>query len=165
MRLSADFEGIDLEKLTGTFDFGDMTGIVRGYVHDVELFRGVPTRFDARLETVATKGLRHKINVKAVNNIAILSTGGNVGILDRGIHKFIDAFTYDRIGVELRLANDVFVMRGLEHRGDKELFVRGRLPFPIDVVNAQPGRTVSFRSMLDRLGATDFAGVTTKGPK
>ena len=54
-------------------------------------------------------------------------------------------------------------MRGLERRGDRELFVKGRLPFPIDIVNAQPGRTVSFRAMRDRLGNVDFS-VGGNGP-
>lgn len=162
LRLSADFEDIDLALVTKTFDFGDMTGIVRGHVRDLTLFRGVPTSFDARLETVEREGVRGRINVKAVNNLAILSTG-SPGLLDRGIQKFIDSFTYDRLGLSLRLSNDVFLMRGLERRGDRELFVKGRLPFPIDIVNAQPGRTVSFRSMLDRIGNVDFS-LGGKGP-
>ncbi|HEX6852471.1 MAG TPA: hypothetical protein VF139_13825 [Candidatus Polarisedimenticolaceae bacterium] len=155
IRLSADFEEIDLALVTRTLDFGDMSGIVRGHVHDLTLFRGVPTSFEARLETVEREGVRGRINLKAVNNLAILSTG-SPGLLDRGIQKFIDAFTYQRLGIELSLANDVFLMRGLEKRGDRELFVRGRLPFPIDIVNAQPGRTVSFRAMRERIGNVDF---------
>ena len=59
--------------------------------------------------------------------------------------------------IPLQLVNDVFLMRGLESRDGKELFVKGRLPFRIDVVNAQPGRTVSFRSMLDRLSDLDVS--------
>lgn len=162
LRLSADFEDVDLALVTRTFDFGAMTGIVRGHVHDLTLFRGVPTAFEARLETVERRGVRGRIHVKAVNNLAILSTG-SPGLLDRGIQKFIDSFTYDRLGLELSLASDVFRMRGLERRGDRELFVKGRLPFPIDIVNAQPGRTVSFRAMLDRIGNVDFS-VGGKGP-
>ena len=61
------------------------------------------------------------------------------------------------------LTNDVFLMRGLERRGEKELFMKGRLPFPIDIVNAQPGRTVSFRAMRERIGNVDFS-VGGKGP-
>ena len=47
-------------------------------------------------------------------------------------------------------------------RGDRELFLKGRLPFRIDVVNAQPGRSVSFRTMLERLRTVDFSRATTR---
>ena len=62
----------------------------------------------------------------------------------------------------MRLERDVLLLRGLESRGDKELFLRGRLPFRIDVVNAQPGKTVSFQAMVGRLKSLDFARATTE---
>jgi hypothetical protein len=62
----------------------------------------------------------------------------------------------------MSLENDVFLLRGLARRGDRELLLKGRLPFPIDVVNVQPGRTVSFRSMLERVRSLDFTAATTK---
>jgi hypothetical protein len=61
----------------------------------------------------------------------------------------------------MTLDNDRFVLRGLERRGGRELFLKGRLPLPIDVVNGNPGRAVSFRSMLERLRALDVAKIRT----
>jgi hypothetical protein len=164
LTFSTRFEEIDLQQLTGALDFGEMTGVLRGELRDCQLALGVPVRFEGRIETVPRPGVTQKINVKAVNNIAILGTGGNVGILDRGIQRFFKHYTYQRLGIEMKLENDRFLLRGLERRGDKELFLKGRLPFPIDVVNAQPGQTVSFRTMMDRVGSLDFAGVTTVAP-
>jgi hypothetical protein len=152
--LSLEFRGIDLERVTRVFDFGSMTGVLDGYARNVELFRGVPTRFDARIES-AERG-RERIDVKAINNIAILGTGGKVSAFDRGIHKFLDTFYYEKLGITLQLVNDVFLMRGLEERGGKELFLKGALPFRIDIVNVKPGQTTSFRSMLERMKAVDF---------
>jgi len=154
---SAEFNDIDLNRLTHTFDFGEMNGILEGWIRDCELFRWVPVRFRARMETVERKGVPRTLNVKAINNIAILGTGGRVSVFDRGIHKFLDRYTYSRLGVEMALAQDSFVLRGLERRGERELFLKGRLPFRIDVVNAQPGQAVSFRTMLDRLATLDFS--------
>ena len=151
LQLSADFRDLDLGALTRRLDFGEMTGILQGTLEDLELFRGVPVRFSARLETLHREGVPRTIDVKAVNNITILSTGQRAGMLDRGIQKFFDRYTYERLGVTLRLDRDVLLLRGLERRGDKELFLRGRLPFRIDVVNAQPGKTVSFQTMVGRL--------------
>ncbi len=160
--LSADFREIDLGRLTRRIDFGEMTGIVEGSLEDCELFRGVPVRFKARLESVERKGVPRTVDVKAVNNLTILGTGQGTGVLDRGIRRFFDRYRYERLGVTLELDHDVLTMRGLERRGDKELFLRGRFPFRIDVVNAQPGRTVSFQAMVRRLKSLDFARAATE---
>ena len=161
LTFSAEFQDIDLGQLTRKFDFGEMTGVLQGSVRHCELFRGVPVRLEAQVETVQRKGVKRRVSVKAVSNIAILGTGQRPTLLDLGIRRFLRFYTYDRLGIEAQLVNDVFLLRGLEHRGDQELFLKGRLPLPIDVVNAQPGRTVSFRTMLRRLESLDFGAVTT----
>ncbi len=60
------------------------------------------------------------------------------------------------------LDEDRFLLRGLERRGDRELFLRGTSPFRLDVVNVDPGTTVSFRTMVDRLRNLDFSAVQTQ---
>ncbi len=160
--LSADFHDIDLGQVTRRFDFGEMTGIVAGSVEGCELFRGVPLRFAAHLATVPRPDMPRTLDVKAVNNLTILGTGVGTGFLDRGIRRFLKHYTYDRLGVALSLADDRLLLRGLEQRGERELFLKGRLPFPIDVVNAQPGRTVGFQTMVRRLQSLDFSAVTTR---
>lgn len=165
LTFSATFEGLNLGQLTRTIEFGEIDGILDGYFKDVELFGGVPTRFEAEARTVERKGISRTINVKAINNVAILGTGGSAGVLNRGVTRFFKKFTYSRLGIFMKLDNDVFELRGLERRGNRELFLRGRLPFPIDVVNADPGRTVSFRSMLDRFQALDLGRMTTRKPE
>jgi hypothetical protein len=158
LRFSAELREIDLLEVTHTFDFGEMTGLIEGSITDCELFRWVPVRCAARFATVPRKDVPRTINVKAVSNIAILGTGGGeVSALDRGIHKFLDRYTYQRLGVSMELDNDRFVLRGLEQRGGRELFLKGRFPFRIDVVNVQPGRAIAFRSMLERVKRMDFA--------
>ena len=62
----------------------------------------------------------------------------------------------------MKLERDVFLLRGTESRGERELFLKGKLPFRIDVVNMQPGKTVSFRVMTDRLKDLDFSTATTE---
>lgn len=161
LRFSASFEDVDLGRVTRAFEFGEMTGIVRGYLEDCETFRGTPVRFDARIESVPRKGVPQKIAVKAIQNLAILGTGGPVGALDRGLRKLFDSYTYDELGVEMKLEADAFHLRGLARRRGRELFLKGGFPFPIDIVNADPGRAVSFRSMLERLRGLDFARIRT----
>jgi len=165
LTFSADFADIDLLQVTHTFDFGDMSGILEGDVTNCELFRWTPVRFGARFETVQRKGVPQTINVKAIDNIAILGSGGaSPGVLDRGLHRFLDRYTYRKLGVTVMLDRDVFVLRGLERRGSRELFLKGKLPFPIEVVNVEPGRGIGFRSMVQRLKRLDFSRMTTEGP-
>ncbi len=162
LQLSADLSGLDLGALTRRLDFGEMTGTLQGTVEDLELFRGVPVRFSARLETTRREGVPRTVDVKAINNITILGTGQRTNIFDRGLRSFFKHYTYERLGVTLHLDNDVLLLRGLEQRDGKELFLRGRPPLRIDVVNAQPGKTVSFQTMVGRLKSLDFARATTE---
>jgi len=158
---SAGFQGIDLAQVTRTFDFGEVTGILDGRIDDCRLFAGTPVGFSAEMHSVERKGVPQTITVKAINNIAILGTGGRVTVFDRGIHALLDRYTYEQFGVQMRLEQDLFYLRGTESRSGRELFLKGRLPFRIDVVNAEPGKGVSFSTMLDRLAAIDFSRAAT----
>lgn len=162
LTFSAQFEGLDLGQVTRQFDFGEMTGIVRGRVTDCTLFGGVPIAFDALLETEERKGVPRTINVKAIKNLTILGTGTSSNVFDRGIQKFFDKYTYDRIGIQVTMRDDQMTLRGLEKSGERELFVKGRLPFPINVINAQPGSAVSFQDMVERLKGLDLGRATVQ---
>ena len=162
LKFSADWRDIDLAQLTHTFDFGAMSGIVEGQLVDCEIFRDVPIGFRGVLRSVPRKGSPQRISLKAVNNIAIVGTGSGLGFLDSGLRRFISSYAYHSIGVEMSLANDHFLLRGLERRGDQELFVKGRFPLRLDVVNVQPGMTVSFRNMIQRLRTLDVTTVTAQ---
>ena len=162
--LSADFQDLNLGRLTRRIDFGEMEGILAGTIQDCRLFRGVPVTCRARFESQKRRGIDRTVDIKAVNNLTILGTGQRATVLDRGVQRFLKRFTYAALGVEIQLAKDVLRLRGLEYRGERELFLRGRLPFPIDIVNAQPGGAVSFQAMLRRLGSLDFDRVRTSQP-
>lgn len=159
-QLDATLRDIDLRALTGTIGFGEMTGFVEGEIRDLLLVGGVPVRFDAEVRSVAERRENRTVNVTAVNNLTILGTGGP-GALDRGIARLFDRFTYESLGLRMTLADDRFLLRGLERRGDRELFLKGRLPLPIDIVNGDPGRAVSFKAMLRRFQELDLSRVRT----
>ena len=54
------------------------------------------------------------------------------------------------------------MLRGLERSGARELFLKGALPFPINVINVQPGYPVSWQTMVERLGDLDLGKVSVK---
>ena len=147
-----DFHGIDLEQLTRTFAFGEINGIMDGYIHDLRLFGTVPSAFVAELAT-RDQGLRN-ISVKALNNLTVISQGGLSAALSRGVYRFIDFYRYRKIGLLCVLRNDVFVLKGTA-RSDSDLHLvdGGLLPPRIDIL--APGTGVSFREMLRRLERID----------
>ena len=149
-----DFSGIDLYRLTRTFEFGEMNGILDGHIHHLRLFGTVPSQFDAELAT-REEG-RRNISVKALNNISILSQGGLSAALSRGIYRFIDFYRYQKIGLRCTLDNDVFRMQGTALEDSEDYLVYGGLlPPKIDII--APGRDISFKEMLKRLSRLDRA--------
>jgi hypothetical protein len=147
-----DFQGIDLEQLTKTFEFGEINGIIDGYIHDLRLFGKVPSAFVAEIAT-RDEGERN-ISVKALNNLTVISQGGLSATLSRGVYRFIDFYRYRKIGLFCALRNDVFVLKGTA-RSDSDLHLvdGGLLPPRINVL--APGTGVSFREMLRRLERID----------
>lgn len=151
LELSARFRDIDLERLTHRLDFGEITGRIEGRISDLELFRGTPVRFRALLANAPRRDGPQTLSLKAIDNIALLGGGGGVGVLDQGIRRFLDTYRYRELGLAMVLDNDHFLLRGLARRGADELFIKGRPPIRLDMVNVKPGRTVSFRTMMERL--------------
>ncbi|APG27908.1 hypothetical protein A7E78_08705 [Syntrophotalea acetylenivorans] len=143
-----DFEAIDLYQLTRAFSFGDMNGIVDGYVRDLRLFGTTPAKFTAVVES-RLEG-RRNISVKALSNLSILSQGGLSAALSRGIYRFIDFYRYRKIGIACDLNRDVFHLRGTAlPNTDRYLVYGGVLPPKIDII--APPSTISFSEMLKRL--------------
>ena len=152
--------GIDLSALTKTLGFGSISGIMEGTLTGFEMSQGQPAAFVADFQTVKRRGVRQRINIDAVENITILGTGQGFQMgLGRGFASFFNEFGYDSIGFYCTLKNDNFTMNGKTVRGDTEYFVKGVTLGPqINVINRNPGQTISFKSMLERInriGAKD----------
>jgi len=150
-----DFSGVDLEKLTHTFEFGEVNGIADGHVHGLRLFDGVPSAFHARFET-RSEGTRN-ISVKAIKNLNTLSQGGMSAALSKGIYRFIDFYRYRKIGILCWLENDVFHLKGTAREGSDQYLIYGSLlPPRIDVIVSTP--TISFKEMVKRLQRIERTG-------
>ena len=146
-KIKADvvFENIDLAQISQHFSFGEMSGIIKGYIKNLVIAYGQPERFELLIESVKQKGKRQMISLAAVNNISILAQGSPLMIS----WFFPKRFPYQRIGIKCRLKNDYFVIHGLVRKDDIEYLVKKRL-FGIDVINRSPGQVVAFKEMLDR---------------
>jgi hypothetical protein len=152
--ISADltFEGINLEKVTEKIKIGKMTGIVQGYLRNLEIEYGQPSRFVLDIESVKTKGIKQEISVDAINNISVVGTGAGLGgILNAGIRRFFREYPYSKIGIHCTLKNDNFTIRGTIHEGGKEYLVRRAFLRGVDVINQNPQNVISFKDMQERI--------------
>jgi hypothetical protein len=153
-----EFKDIDLGKLTGTFEFGHISGILEGSVKDLVIVNGQPESFEARIETVKRRGVGQKISVEALEKISILGTGSSASILKSGIYRFFKEYKYRKMGFRGSLKNDNFLLLGIETEGDKGYIVRGALlPPKVDVISYT--QNISFKEMVKRLKRIKAVGM------
>ena len=146
------FRNINLEKVTDKIAIGKMTGIIQGSLNGFEMEYGQPIRFVLDIDSVDTSGVSQRISVEAIQSISILGTGsGMSSVLNRGIMSFFKDYPYSSIGIQAKLANDVFTIRGKIHSGGKEYLVKRGFLRGVDVVNQNPDNKISFKDMQERL--------------
>jgi len=117
--LGADLvlDDIDLQSLTGVFDFGSISGKLDGRIAGLRLVDWTPTAFDAELHTdgdaADRDGVRQRISQRAVQNISSVGDASFAGSLQGRLLAIFDDFGYRRIGISCELRNTVCLMGGL----------------------------------------------------
>jgi hypothetical protein len=149
--LTADIRArdLDLELLTGTYEFGRITGRLEGEVEGLRLEEWRPVAFDASFRTPEDDRSRHRISQRAVDNIAGLAGGGASGAVSRGVLRFFDEFNYDRLGISCELRDGVCEMDGIAPAKNGFYLVKGGGIPRIDVVGFT--RSTDWATLLDRL--------------
>jgi len=133
--LAADleFERLDLEPLTGAFEFGFMRGLLSGHVRGLRLLDWQPVAFDAWFHTLEESPKR-VISQKAVDTLTRVSGGGGAAVSSALLGLF-DRFPYRRFGLGCRLSANVCEMRGLGPAdGEGYLILEGRGLPHLDIV-------------------------------
>ena len=157
-----DVENLDLQSVTGTFSFGEITGRLSGYVHGLELFAWQPVAFDAMLATPPGDKSEHRISQRAISNISAIgggSGGGTMATLSSGFLRFFEKFKYDRLGLACKLENEVCLMRGIAPARNGYYIVKGSGLPRIDVVGSA-GR-INWPQLVANLKAATTAGRPT----
>lgn len=148
----AEIEGLDLGKVTAVVPFGEVTGLVDVSLKAFALSYGQPESFALTIQSVPAKGVSRKFSVKAVDNLSVISSGGQSAAPSRSfLTKFVHSFNYSRIGIACSLRNDIFTLKGTVVERGVQYLVRRATFFGIDVVNARSVNTISFKDMLGRL--------------
>lgn len=138
---------LDLQRLTGTFDFGEITGRLSGKIASLRLVDWAPVAFDAELRALGGG----KISQRAVNSLSAVGGGGLVAGLQASMLKIFDTFGYSRIGLSCRLANNICRMSGLGSSGNGYAIVEGRGLPRISVIGHQDD--VDWPTLVERLKA------------
>jgi len=141
------FQNLSLLSITSTYDFGDISGRVNGYVKGMRITNWKADRLNAYIESVKTKGVKQSISQRAIDNIS--SIGGIQGALSRSFLRFFDAFRYKRLGIGCKLRNSICEMKGLDTTAEKYQIVSGKGLPSINIFGYS--KFIDWQVLLDRL--------------
>lgn len=148
MQADLDMRNLDLDLLTRTFSFGNITGRIDARVSGLELTNWQPVKFDARVESSAGDYPR-KISQTAVQNISALGGAGAAAAIQRSFLGFFEQFGYQKLGLSCKLRNNVCEMGGVEDAPQGYVIVKGGGIPAITVIGYN--RHVSWQELIDRL--------------
>lgn len=150
IKTSVDIKEINLGGLTGAFEFGNITGIMSGYIRDLVITDGQAEQFNASIESIRGKRAPQWISVEALENISVLGSGSSTSILNRGIYSLFKKYRYEKIGFKGSLRNDNLLLSGIKGEGGKQYLVKGGIiPPKVNVISYT--QNISFQDMLKRL--------------
>lgn len=141
------FQQLNLQQITSTFDFGEITGLVEGKVDDLRITNWKADRMDGYFHTVKSKGVKQTISQRAIDNIS--SIGGIQGALSRSFLRFFDYFKYKEIGIGCKLRNSICEMRGIDDSKTNYQLVQGKGMPSINIIGYR--RFIDWEIFLDRL--------------
>lgn len=151
-RATADvsLSNLSLDALTRTFSFGSIEGRLDGRVDNLVLENWKPAEFNAEFATPEGDTSRHRISQRAVENLA--SLGGAGRVLSSTLLRFLETFSYDRLGISCRLRNGVCEMGGIESAERGYYIVKGGgVPPRINVLGFND--RVDWNKLVQRLKA------------
>ena len=144
-----EINNLDLDQLTGKFQFGGITGKLSGFVRQLTMENWQPVTFYAWLGTPDDDNSRHRISQKAVKNIASIGGGGASDVLSRSFLSFFETFGYDKIGLGCYLHDGVCQLMGVEATPQGYAIVTGGGLPRIDVIGYNP--RLDWNVLMERL--------------
>lgn len=120
-----DVQALDLAQLTETFSFGNISGRLDGYVHDLRMLDWQPVAFDAWLGTPQQQEGSQGISRQAVNHLTTIGGGSATTALTSPIMRMFNNFSYKRLGLGCRLQNYACEIRGLSGDEGSVLLLEG----------------------------------------
>ena len=119
-----DVHNLDLQQVTHTFSFGQISGRMEGFVHELRMLDWKPVAFDAWFGTPAGEKTQN-ISRQAVNRLTSIGGGGATAALTGPVLKLFSNFSYRRLGLGCRLQNNTCEVRGLDDDAASVLIMEG----------------------------------------
>lgn len=125
--LAANIEltNLDLEQLTRTFSFGQISGRLDGYVRELRMLDWRPVAFDAWLGTPQSQQEKNAISRQAVNHLTTIGGGQATTALTSPLLRMFNRFSYRRLGLGCRLADNTCEIRGIGEDDVSVLLLEG----------------------------------------
>lgn len=161
--LSGDIalDDLDLQALTGAFDFGGISGRLDGRITALRLVDWQPVAFDASLRTdqraAKARRVRQRISQRAVQDLTSVGDASFVSSLQGQLIGFFDDFGYARIGIDCVLVDQVCAMDGLRSAPNAFTIVEGAGIPRLTVVGFN--RRVDWPTLVERLAAVGSGDV------
>jgi hypothetical protein len=148
---NVEVQNLDLEQLTGTFSFGQISGRIDGYARDLRMLDWKPVAFDAWLGTPQRQTGSKGISRQAVNHLTTLGGGRATTALTSPVMRLFNNFSYKRLGLGCRMQNNICEVRGVSEDDVSVLIMEGAgIPkITIKVFN----RSVDWPQLLAQLTA------------
>jgi hypothetical protein len=144
-----EIDNLDMEQLTGKFEFGGITGKLSGFVQKLYLENWQPVSFYAWFGTPDDDDSSHRISQKAVKNIASIGGGGAADAISRSFLRFFETFGYDKLGLGCYLHEGVCQLMGVNATPTGYAIITGGGVPRIDVIGYNP--RVDWVVLIDRL--------------
>jgi hypothetical protein len=122
---NVEAENLDLELLTSTFSFGQISGRIEGYVRDLRMLDWKPVAFDAWLGTPRGQQGSEGISRQAVNHLTTVGGGRATTALTSPVMRLFNNFSYKRLGLGCRMQNNVCEVRGVSEDDVSVLIMEG----------------------------------------
>ena len=141
------FQELNLQQITSTFDFGEVTGLIEGYVEKLRITNWKADRMNAKVYSVKSKSIKQTISQRAIDNIS--SIGGIQGALSRSFLRFFDYFKYKKLGIGCKLRNSICEMSGLKGSNNNYQLIEGKGIPSINIIGFK--KFIDWEIFLDRL--------------
>ncbi len=152
LALKADIRDLNLKEMTKGTSFGEIDGVLNGYINGLEIACGQVQTFELMLETKKVDSIPQRISIAAVDNIAHIGGGQSPFIGFAGvIAKVFKTLPYSKIGIKASLKNDVFRINGTIKENNVEYIIKRGSLFGVNIVNQNPDNRISFKDMLKRI--------------
>lgn len=158
LEANAVIRRLDLQKLTGAFDFGRVEGRISGHVQDLVLVNWIPERMDLEMRTPDKDPGRRRISQRAIDNLSAagngLGTAPSVFFL-----RFFEDFSYRRLGFSCHLRAEVCHAAGVREWSEEAFLLveGGGLP-RIDIIGHN--RLIDWPELVRRLAASREGTIT-----